>query len=54
MRRSTEKEKATIWEDHQAAMPLKRIARRLDRENSAIRKYVGRTGGIPPRPTGRL
>jgi IS30 family transposase len=50
MRKFTEEEKATIWEDHQAGVPLKRIARNLGRENSAIRKYVGRTGGIPPRP----
>ena len=50
MRRFTEDEKATIWEDHQAGVPLKRIARTLGRENSAIRKYVGRTGGIPPQP----
>jgi transposase, IS30 family len=27
-----------------------RIARTLGRENSAIREYVGRTGGTPPRP----
>ena len=27
MRRFTEEEKATIWEDHQAGVPLKRIAR---------------------------
>ncbi len=46
----TEEEKATIWADHQAGVPLKRIARTLGRENSAIRKYVGRTGGIRPRP----
>jgi IS30 family transposase len=50
MRRFTEEEMATIWEDHQAGVPLKRIARTLGRENSAIRKYVGRTGGIRPRP----
>src|SRR6202011_2191183 len=50
MRRFTEEESATIWEEHQAGVPLKQIARRLGRENSAIRKYVGRTGGIPPRP----
>jgi IS30 family transposase len=46
----TEEEVATIWEDHQAGVPLKRIARTLGRENSAVRKYVGRTGGIRPRP----
>jgi len=50
MRRFTEDEKATIWEDHQAGVPLKRIARTLGRENSVIREYVGRTGGIPPQP----
>ena len=50
MGRFTEEEKATIWEDHQPGVPLKRIARNLGRKNSAIREYVGRTGGIPPRP----
>jgi hypothetical protein len=54
MRKFTEEEKATIWEDHQAGVPLKRIARTLGRENSAIRKYVGRTGGIPTRPRSSL
>ena len=46
----TEEEVATIWEDHQAGVPLKRIARTLGRQNSVIREYVGRTGGIRPRP----
>ena len=45
-----DEEKATIWDDHQAGVPLKRIARKLGRQNSAIREYVGRTGGIRPRP----
>ena len=46
----TDEERATIWDDHQAGVPLKRIARKLGRQNSAIREYVGRTGGIRPRP----
>ena len=45
-----DEEKATIWDDHQAGVPLKRIARKLGRQKSAIREYVGRTGGIRPRP----
>jgi IS30 family transposase len=49
-KRFTVEEKATIWEDHQAGVPLKRIARKLGRQNSVIREYVGRTGGIQPRP----
>jgi len=46
----TEEDKAAIWEKHQAGVPLKRIARELGRQNCAIREYVGRTGGIQPRP----
>ena len=46
----TDEEKATIWDDHEAGVPLKRIARNLGREISAISEYVGRTGGIRPRP----
>jgi IS30 family transposase len=46
----TEEDKAAIWEKHQAGVPLKRIARELGRQNCAIREYVGRTGGIRPRP----
>ena len=45
----TQGETATIWEDHQAGVPLKRIARRLGPETSAISEYVGRTGAIRPR-----
>jgi hypothetical protein len=29
----TDEEKVTIWEDHQAGMPLKRIARNLCQQN---------------------
>ena len=46
----SDEEKATIWDDHEAGVPLKRIARNLGREISAISEYVGRTGGIRPRP----
>jgi IS30 family transposase len=49
MRRFTDEEKEQIWEWHQAGVPVKRIARRLGRNNASLRKLVGETGGVRPR-----
>jgi transposase, IS30 family len=49
MRRFTEEEKEQIWDWHRAGVPVKRIARRLGRNNASLRKLVGETGGVRPR-----
>ena len=49
MRRFTDEEKDQIWDWHQAGVPVKRIARRLGRNNASLRKLVGETGGVRPR-----
>src|SRR6516165_11421489 len=49
MRLFTDEEKDQIWDWHQAGVPVKRIARRLGRNNASLRKLVGETGGVRPR-----
>jgi IS30 family transposase len=49
MRRFTDEEKVQIWDWHQDGVPVKRIARRLGRNNASLRKLVGETGGVRPR-----
>ena len=49
MRRFTDEEKEQIWDWHQSGVPVKRIARRLGRNNASLRKLVGETGGVRPR-----
>ena len=49
MRRFRDEEKEQIWDWHQDGVPVKRIARRLGRNNASLRKLVGETGGVRPR-----
>jgi hypothetical protein len=34
---------------HQAGMPVKRIARKMERQNVSLRKLISSSGGIRPR-----
>ena len=42
-------EKKTVWDMHQAGVPVKRIARAMGRQNVSLRVLIGRSGGIRPR-----
>jgi IS30 family transposase len=48
-RRFTDEEKERIWDMHQAGIPVKRIARRMRRQNVSLRKLISGSGGIRPR-----
>ena len=51
MRRFSEKEQKTIWDMREAGVPVKRIAKHLDRQNSSLRMFIADHGG--KRPCGR-
>ncbi len=49
--RFSEEDRATIWDMREAGVPVKRIAKHLDRQNSSLRKFIADAGG--KRPTDR-
>ena len=51
MARFSEEERKTIWDMRQAGVPVKCIAKHLDRQNSSLRKFIADHGGT--RPTAR-
>ena len=53
MRRFTEEEQQTIWDMREAGVPVKRIAKHLDRQNVSLRKFIADHGGRRPTPRQR-
>jgi IS30 family transposase len=51
MVRFSEEERKTIWDMREAGVPVKRIAKHLDRQNSSLRRFIADHGGS--RPTAR-
>jgi IS30 family transposase len=51
MVRFSEEDKETIWTMREAGVPVKRIAKHLDRQNSSLRRFIADHGG--KRPTAR-
>ena len=51
MARFSEEERKTIWDRREAGVPVKRIAKHLDRQNSSLRQFIADYGGT--RPTAR-
>jgi IS30 family transposase len=51
MARFSEEEGKTIWDMREAGVPVKRIAKHLDRQNSSLRRFIADHGGT--RPTAR-
>ena len=51
MARFSTEDRATIWDMREAAVPVKRIAKHLGRQNSSLRKFIADHGGT--RPSGR-
>jgi len=50
-KRFSEEDRETIWTMREAGVPVKRIAKHLDRENSSLRRFIADHGGT--RPTAR-
>jgi len=53
MRRFSEEEQKTIWDMREAGVPVKRIAKHLDRQNVSLRKFIADHGGRRPTPRQR-
>jgi len=51
MARFSEEERKTIWDMREKGVPVKRIAKHLDRQNSSLRRFIVDHGGT--RPTAR-
>jgi IS30 family transposase len=49
-KRFTEEEQQTIWDMREAGVPVKRIAKHLDRQNVSLRKFIADHGGRRPTP----
>jgi len=52
-KRFTEEEQQTIWDMREAGVPVKRIAKHLDRQNVSLRKFIADHGGSRPTPRHR-
>ena len=52
-KRFTEEEQQTIWDMREAGVPVKRIAKHLDRQNVSLRKFIADHGGRRPTPRQR-
>ena len=52
-KRFSDEEQQTIWDMREAGVPVKRIARHLDRQNVSIRKFIADHGGRRPTPRQR-
>jgi IS30 family transposase len=48
MARFSEEERKTIWDMREAGVPVKRIAKHLDRQNSSLRRFIADHGGTRP------
>jgi IS30 family transposase len=46
--RFSEEDRATIWDMREAGVPVKRIAKHLDRQNSSLRRFIADAGGRRP------
>ena len=51
MARFSAEDRQTIWDMREAGVPVKRIAKHLDRQNSSLRRFIADHGGT--RPTAR-
>src|SRR5450755_1781452 len=51
MARFSAEGRETIWDMREAGVPVKRIAKHLDRQNSSLRRFIADHGGT--RPTAR-
>jgi len=51
--RFSEEDKETIWDMREAGVPVKRIAKHLDRQNSSLRRFIADHGGRRPTPRER-
>ena len=51
MARFSAEDRETIWDMREAGVPVKRIAKHLDRQNSSLRRFIADHGGT--RPTAR-
>ena len=47
-RRFSEEDRATIWDLREAGVPVKRIAKHLDRQNVSLRRFIADHGGKRP------
>ncbi len=47
-KRFSEEDRKTIWDMREAGVPVKRIAKHLDRQNSSLRKFIADHGGTRP------
>jgi IS30 family transposase len=48
MRRFSDEDRKTIWDMREAGVPIKRIARHLDKQNCSVRKFIADPGGRRP------
>jgi IS30 family transposase len=48
MARFSIEDRETIWDMREAGVPVKRIAKHLDRQNSSLRKFIADHGGTRP------
>jgi transposase, IS30 family len=49
----SEEDQKTIWDMREAGVPVKRIAKHLDRQNSSLRRFIADHGGTRPSPRER-
>jgi IS30 family transposase len=47
-KRFSAEERETIWDMREAGVPVKRIAKHLDRQNSSLRRFIADHGGTRP------
>ena len=52
-KRFSAEDKETIWYMREAGVPVKRIAKYLDRQNSSLRKFIADHRGRRPTPLQR-
>jgi IS30 family transposase len=48
MARFSEEDRETIWDLRESGVPVKRIAKHLDRQNSSLRRFIADHGGTRP------
>jgi IS30 family transposase len=48
MERFSAEDRETIWDMREAGVPVKRIAKHLDRQNSSLRRFIADHGGTRP------
>jgi len=52
-KRFSAEDRETIWDMREAGVPVKRIAKHLDRQNSSLRRFIADHGGTRPTPRDR-